>query len=142
MRSARGPVFGSVLLILIFTVLSLSYAALISYLDAGSQKAFAERLGSSVKSYYTADGKAVEISEAIKSAVLSGQIPEDIDGVAIVSEAEGTFSFFCPVDADSAIFVTLEMEDNTLLVSSWRRMPTQVWTADDGLTVWQGVPES
>lgn len=129
---------GSALLVLIFSILCLTVSTLMTLSSANSDKAMTKKLGESVLSYYSTDGKAVETAVAFRNSILNGDIPTKIGGITITSEENGVFTYSCPIDDARTICVSLKEKNGTLLILSWLETHTNAWAPDEALQVWTG----
>ncbi len=133
-----SPGIGSASLILIFSALCLAIFALLSLSSANREKALTEKFVSSTENYYAADSAAVEIAAQLRSAVSRGECPNKINDVNITTDGISSFAYLCPIDAQRALSVRLEITETTLSVLSWCEISTTDWVPEDGLNVWKG----
>lgn len=129
---------GSALLVLIFSVLCLTVTALMTLASANSDKALTGKMEASVKSYYSADCKAVETAVSLRKAIISGEIPAEVGDIEITAKENGVYIYSCPIDDARAVCVSLKEEDGTLKILSWLETYTKDWTPDETLQVWTG----
>ncbi len=138
MNGARFPGAGSALLVLIFTILCLTVSALMSLSLTGGDRALSEKVGAVVQTYYSADCRAVETAAALRNAIQSGEVPEEIGGISVTAEENEVFSFSVPAGEGRVITVRLAEEESGLEILSWQETYTEEWTPDKTLTVYTG----
>ncbi len=129
---------GSALLVLIFSVLCLTVSALMTLSSANSDKALAEKLETSVLSYYSADGNAVETAVLLQESISIGDIPSELGDIKITFEGNGMYSYSCAIDDKRAVCVRLQEENGSLKILSWLETYTKEWTPDEALQIWEG----
>lgn len=135
-RSGAG--LGATSLILMFSVLCLAVFALLSLSSANRDRGYTEKLAASVTRFYEADSRAVVISEALSQAVSAGENPPEIEGIEILTDGAGQYSFLIPIDNRRALAVGLEIQNGRTRVLSWSVTEPDNWSPDEGLNVWRG----
>lgn len=133
-----GAGLGATSLILMFAVLCLAIFALLSLSVANRDRGYTEKLASSVTGYYQADSRAVELSDALSRAVLEGGSAPEIEGITILTDDAGQYSFLIPIDDRRALAVGLEIKNGETRVLSWSVTEPDNWSPDEGLKVWRG----
>ena len=138
MNGGRFFGVGSALLALIFSILCLTVSALTALISANGEKVLAEKVGSLVTDYYSADCRAVETAAALEENIRNGTIPDKIEEIPINADESGQYSFSVPINEDLALTVSLAKKDSKLTIISWQQTRTSEWTPDKSLNVWTG----
>lgn len=138
MNSGRCFGAGSALLALIFSILCLTVSALTALASASGDLRLAEKVGSVVSDYYSADCLAIETAAMLSENIQNGKVPDKIGEIAISTEENGLYSFSVPISENLALSVRLAERDGKLTIISWLQTRTRQWTPDESLKVWTG----
>jgi len=139
--NSGGLGFGSVSIVLIFAVLSLSVFSLITYYVADNDKKLVDAKAEAVAGYYEAD----TLAESILAEIITSQVtPDAINGTAVFSEIDDdgkteSIYFMTPISEISALYVNITRTDETFDILSWKMIMIDDWNHDDSLNLWPGV---
>ena len=139
-KGGGGVGIGSASIVLVFAVLCLTVFSLITFIVAGNDKALVAAEAQLVIAYYEADTLAEQIIAEIISAKT---IPASVLGIDIETDwdmdadAEVAF-FYCPISESKALYVRVDISDETYGILSWKMRDTDEWAYDDTLDLWPG----
>ncbi|MCL2627781.1 MAG: hypothetical protein FWD44_03675 [Oscillospiraceae bacterium] len=138
---SSGIGVGSISIVLVFTVLSLTVFSLIMLYVSGNDKALVDAKAEAVKNYYSADAEA----EAILAEIMSSEnLPESINGSAIYSEFDSInmtekISFVAPISETTALYVNIVRKDDNFDILSWKMVMIDTPGYDGSLNLWPGT---
>ncbi len=130
-RKGGAVIVGGSSLLVIFAVLCLIVFALLSLSTARAGERLSRQSAASVEEYYEADRDA----EAILARLRAGELPEG------VAEADGVYSYTCPISDTRALEVSVRLEGGEYTVLRWQSVSTVEWEPDDSLDLWDGETE-
>ena len=129
------PVLGGSSLIVIFAVLCLTVFALLSLSTVRADARLADSATDAVRGYYQAELEAQRILSQLRCGELPAQVEEGMDG---------SYNYSCPISQTQQLTVSVLMDmDGSYQILRWQANPTQQWTADESMDVWDGeiLPE-
>lgn len=121
------PAVGGSSLLVIFAALCLTVLALLSLSTAQAEKRLSDAAADAVTSYYEADLEAERIFAQLRAG-------EAISGV---QEAEGVYSYSCPISETQTLLVRLQKAENSWTVLRWQAVP-HPQDISQSLPVWDG----
>lgn len=143
-RSSIGN--GSVLLILVFSVLCLTIFALLTISSARAEQNLTERTAASVAAYYQADSLAEEVFSLIRASISEDQgIPDAVLGVAVTSYAASNYgekyiTYSIAVGEANLLAVSLIFYQtrDEFDIEQWRLIPAAEWQPEEEFHLWDG----
>jgi len=127
-RKGAFPPIGVSSLMVIFSVLCLTVFALLAVSTVQADRRLSETAAEAVEGYYHADYEAEELLARLRC----GERP------AGVTEANGVFSYTCPISETQTLVVEVAVEGTNYNILRWQAVSTADWQAGDQLPVWQG----
>jgi kynureninase len=147
-QNMRGVGTGTVSLILIFAVLSLTIFAMLTLSTANAEKTFVTRAASFITNYYEADTQATRIKAHLIYAHTNGAFSDSLSEVEAAFNVEIEYeqlagnnfhvAFVYEVNDFHDLSVKLRLAEDRTTVLEWRVVYSQPWEYDDTLPVWDG----
>lgn len=132
-RKFSPPAVGGVSLLVVFAVLCLTVFALLSLTTVQADVRLADAAAQAVSDYYAADCQAQETLARIRA----GERPEN---VAFYNNGGTCAQYTCPISDTQELRVLVRLEDHgAWTVLRWQAMPSQAWSAEDDLGLWDGA---
>lgn len=122
------PVVGGSSLLVIFAVLCLTVFALLSLSTVLANGRLNEASVSAVSAYYEADTRAEEIFARLRQ----GEMPAE------VQEADGIYSYSCPISENQNLEVELRKGAEGWEVLRWQAVSVARWE-EQRLDLWDGI---
>lgn len=127
-RRFSPPVVGGSSLLTVFAVLCLTVFALLSLSTVLADGRLSDLSAQAVTDYYEADCRAEEIFAKLRA----GEIPAE------VTEADGVYSYACPVSDTQTLMVSVQEQRTGWAVVQWKTVSTADWQEDESLNLWDG----
>lgn len=127
-KSFTTPVVGGSSLLVIFAVLCLTVFALLSLSTVLANGRLNEASVSAVSAYYEADTRAEEIFARLRQ----GEVPAE------VQEADGIYSYSCPISENQNLEVELRKGAEGWEVLRWQAVSVARWE-EQRLDLWDGI---
>ena len=127
-RRFSPPVVGGSSLLTVFAVLCLTVFALLSLSTVLADGRLSDLSAQAVTDYYEADCRAEEIFAKLRA----GEIPAE------VTEADGVYSYACPVSDTQTLLVSVQEQRTGWAVVQWKTVSTADWQEDESLNLWDG----
>lgn len=130
-RSYPGFQFGSSLILVILTTLSLVVLAVLSLSTALQDYKYSKLLAEQTTAYYEANNDAYQILEQIDTAKDLRAIP----GLTIEGADPQTISFEVPMEEQRALEVQLRYQDSQYHIIKWKETSHTTWESNTTLPV-------
>lgn len=118
---------GGTSLLLIFSVLCLTVFAVLSLSTAKAGDNLSLSSEASVKAYYEADTEAEEILAVLRRG----------DFMEGVEEEDGVYSYSCPINERTSLFVEVEIDGSDYRILRWQSSVEESMI-EESWTVWDG----
>lgn len=129
-QKSFGSNIGSLSLVVVFSILSLTVFAILAYVSANSEYKLAKKFSQSVENLYAADYKAYETLEKIKLGMETSE--------TFTIDEYGRVSLFVPVDEYRRLNVSALILGEEIDIISWNTENTSTQAFDESLPVWTG----
>ncbi len=129
-QKSFGSNIGSLSLVVVFSILSLTVFAILAYVSANSEYKLAKKFGQSVENLYAADYKAYETLEKIKLGMETSE--------TFTIDEYGRVFLFVPVDEYRRLNVSALILGEEIDIISWNTENTSTQAFDESLPVWTG----
>ena len=123
-RNTAGVGSGASTLVMIFVLLCLVIFACLTLVTASGDSRLSRKLADRTTEYYAACNLAEEKLADIRRELQAGTVPET--------------SYVFPVSdsQELQVEIALSAEEGGFSITRWQVVSTQVWEADDSLSVW------
>lgn len=123
------PALGGSSLLVVFAVLCLTVFALLSLSTVRADGRLGDAAEEAVTGYYQADTQAQEILARLRT----GEIPEGVES------RDGAYVFSCPISETQRLEVQVEVLGDEYVVLRWEAAPSEEWTPDNRMEIWDGT---